>query len=187
MPIRSTIERATDGLCSPARRRHATAWSGSSTPRRPTRCSPGAGRSKRAAPKPCSTRSSSSDRGAGIGSALIQHVLVDGRRRGLARSLPRDRDGTTSGCDEFYRATRIPHRCLDLDGPRVRRPVVTDRRRLALTLAAAALLAATACGSDGRDCGSEPRSSTSEAISGLDRCACAPRDADRAPNSAPAP
>jgi ribosomal protein S18 acetylase RimI-like enzyme len=25
------------------------------------------------------------DRGAGIGSALVEHVLVDGRRRGLAR------------------------------------------------------------------------------------------------------
>ena len=84
---------------------------------------------------------------AGGAEAVLDEIFVSRTRRGRrvvadpARagrraptrtrpSLPRDRDRQPPGA-RVLRAARIPSRRLDLDDPRVRRPVVTDRRRAA--------------------------------------------------------
>ncbi len=91
------------------------------------------------------------ERSAGIGSRLIEHVIADAATARVGAHLPRDR-GSERARPWPVRAPRFRGRRLDLDEPSVRRAVVTRRRSIRLAVMVTGVLAA---GASTAGCGSE--------------------------------
>ena len=81
-----------------------------------------------------------SEPGGGIGGQLIDHLVDDGRRRGLARIFL-ETETHNDRARRLYGASRLRRGRFDLDEPRVHRPLVISRR---LAVVVCCLLAACA-------------------------------------------